>query len=99
MTRNEIVAELLKLLDMHLKGARGYMGQRGYKEDFFKLFKDAYSAGHFTPAPNMRADNLRDELLVRWSSLTQGQENDKIRLIEQWSTMWDEWRYALDNYP
>ena len=99
MTRDEIVTELLCLLDMHLKGARGYMGQRGYKEDFFKLFKDAYSAGYFTPVPNMRADNLRNELLSRWSSLTDGRDNEKVRLIEQWSAMWDEWRYALDNYP
>jgi hypothetical protein len=47
----------------------------------------------------MRADNLRNELLSRWSSLTDGRDNEKVRLIEQWSAMWDEWRYALDNYP
>jgi len=50
MGREEIISTVLTYLDEHLKEERGYIGQSFYKDDFFKLFKEAYKQGYFDPS-------------------------------------------------
>ncbi len=101
MTQEKIINEFHQLLDMHLKGTLGYIGQEPYKGDFFKLFKEAYRNNYFDASshPRLTGDALRDVLVDRWLSRTNEKENKRKReLMEQLLLKWDEWRYAWDHY-
>jgi hypothetical protein len=98
LTRDEIIETLIQYLDQQLERVRGHTAQPSCKADFFKLFKEAYANGYFEGSPSLEADFIRKTLLTRWSSIRDGQEEQKSKLIEEWSARWEEWRYAFQNY-
>src|SRR5687767_11936518 len=98
MTQDEIIAGLHKLLDQHLKGMRGGIGERQYKSDFFTAFRNAYDEGHCdeSTSPRLTGDALRQRLMARWFDPVQSQNVKRAALLDEFLRMWDEWRYAWD---
>ena len=95
----EIKTELQNLLDQHLKGHLGYIGQKSYKDNFFALFRRAYEAGYLElgEGPLLTEDALRDSLTERWISDLDESESVKAKeLLEDLLRRWGEWAYALD---
>jgi hypothetical protein len=97
MERDEIINTLVGYLDQQLKELRGYIGQEPSRSDFFKLFREAYERDYFEVSPSLKADSIREAIMTRWK--TPDQEDKKLDLIKEWSTRWDEWRYAWDKHP
>jgi hypothetical protein len=97
MTQEEIITRLIERLDFHLDNGWP-VHQDPYKNDIFKLFREAYRKRYFDPfsTPRLTGDALRDTLQVRWNTANETQRKD---LAEAVLTMWDEWRYAWDRYP
>lgn len=100
MTQQDIIRELHELLDMHLKGTRGYIGQEPYKGDFFKLFQEAYRSGFIEPSssPRLTGDALRETLGTRWFDDDESLNKKRTELLDLLFTKWDEWRYAWDHH-
>ena len=100
MKQEDIIKEVQKLLELHFLGTLGYMGQEPYKGDFFKLFKEAYQAGFCDTSSNqtLTGDAFRSILVARWFSGDKNDDAKKEKLLDQLFSMWDEWRYAWDNY-
>ena len=102
MTAEQIIAEIIEFLNSRLPpaqgGAGGNMGQPPYRGDLFKLFSEAYRYGYMDHGsqPYLSADGLREILRARWHN---GTEEQREGLIDKLCTMWEEWRYAWDNYP
>jgi len=98
MTQEEIITRLIDLLVFHLQGGFGSVHQDPYKNDIFKLFREAYRKRYFESfsTPRLTGDGLRDTLQVRWNTANETQRKD---LAEAVLTMWVEWRYAWDRYP
>ena len=99
MTGEEIIEKLQGRLHGHLKGYLGYLGQEPYKNDFFRLFREAYDGKFFdaTARPRLTGDALRDLLEVRWIEAMDDEEAERARAImEDLLRRWDEWRYAWD---
>ena len=99
MTQNEIISDFQRLLDQHLKGARGGIGERQYKSAFFKLFRAAYDEGYFdqTASPRLTADALRQTLISRWFDPVESQNAKRAALLDEALRMWHEWQYAWEN--
>src|SRR4030095_12873473 len=78
MTQEEIITRLIDLLDLHLQGGFGSIHQDPYKNDIFKLFREAYRKRYFESfsRPRLTGDALRDTLEVRWGYR---QRNSKTR--------------------
>ena len=76
MTQEEIITRLIDLLDLHLQGGFGSIHQDPYKNDIFKLFREAYRKRYFESfsRPRLTGDALRDTLPVRWDT---GNETQK----------------------
>jgi hypothetical protein len=72
MTQEEIITRLIDLLDLHLQGGFGSIHQDPYKNDIFKLFREAYRKRYFESfsRPRLTGDALRDTLQVRWKPAT-----------------------------
>ena len=98
MTQDEILRQLQSLLDQHYKGMRGGIGERQYKSDFFRLFRDAYDQGYCdeSAAPRLTGDSLRQVLMTRWFDPVESQNVKRAPLLNELLRMWDEWRYAWD---
>ena len=64
MTQEEIITRLIDLLDLHLQGGFGSVHQDPYKNNIFKLFREAYRKRYFDPfsRPRLTGDALRDAL-------------------------------------
>jgi hypothetical protein len=95
MTQEEIITRLIERLDFHLRSGFGSVHQDPYKNDIFKLFREAYNNGYCeqTSRPLLTGDALRDTLQVRWDTANETQRHDLAQAV---LTMWDEWRYAWD---
>jgi hypothetical protein len=98
VTREEIIETLINYLDQQLTRTRAHIAQPSSKAEFFALFKEAYANRYFEEVPNLKADALREVLVDRWSSIRVGFDAEKRQLIDEWSSRWEEWRYALENY-
>ena len=100
MTQEEIIRQVHELLDMHLKGTRGYIGQEPYKGDFFRLFSQAHRNGYIesSSSPRLTGDALRDILVTRWFDDDESLNEKRKDLLNLLLTKWDEWRYAWDHY-
>jgi hypothetical protein len=66
MTAEEIITGFIACLDFHMASTAS-IHQDPYKNDFFKLVREAYKGDHFavTAYPRLTADGLRDILQVR----------------------------------
>jgi len=94
-----IKSQLQDLLQQHLRGHRGHIGQKQYKDDFFALFRRAYEGGYMglDAVPKLTEDALRDSLNERWVAGLDATEVDKAReLLEDMLVCWGEWTYAWD---
>jgi hypothetical protein len=62
MTQEEIITRLIDLLDLHLQGGFESVNQDPYKNDIFKLFREAYRKRYFESfsRPRLTGDALRD---------------------------------------
>ena len=100
MTQEEIIQQVQKLLDLHLKRVSGYIGQEPYKGDFFKLFREAYHNHYFDvlSSPRLTGDAFRDVLVARWFDDNENLNTQRTNLMNLLFAMWDEWRYAWDNH-
>jgi hypothetical protein len=98
MTQEEIITRLVDQLDFHLRGEFGSVHQNPYKNDIFKLFREAYISGYceHTSRPLLTGDALRDALQVRWNTGGADKKTQRQKLANDVLTMWDEWRYAWD---
>jgi hypothetical protein len=98
MTQEEIITRLIDCLDFHLRGEFGSVHQNPYKNDIFKLFREAYNSGYceHTSRPLLTGDGLRDALQVRWNTGGADKKTQRQKLANDVLTMWDEWRYAWD---
>ena len=78
MTQEEIITRLIDLLDLHLQGGFGSIHQDPYKNDIFKLFREAYRKRYFESfsKPRLTGDALRDTLQVRWDTGNETQKKD-----------------------
>ncbi|GEM_PF-1462142 len=97
MSGEEILQKLNKLLDARLKGG-GSIYQPIYKEDFFRLFADAYRNNYFeAPAsPRFTAVAIKEQFMSRWLGEETEYNDKKAALLNALLLMWDEWYYALD---
>lgn len=100
MTQENIIEEVLNLLNMHLTGLRGYIGQEPYKGDFFRLFREAHRNHYFdtSSSPRLTGDAFRDILVARWFDDDESLNEKRTKLMELLFTKWDEWRYAWDHH-
>ena len=100
MTPDEIINRIIDYLKGHRNGSRGDIGATDYKYDFFKLFKDAYDNGYFDESSRLglRGDALREIIVVRWPIGDDAEADKRRELMNQFSAMWDEWRYAWDHH-
>jgi hypothetical protein len=99
MTQEEIIAGLIDRLDFHLDGASVH--QNPYKNEIFKLFREAYRRRYFESysSPRLTGDALRETLQVRWDTGGTAKVLQRHHLMEAVLIMWDEWRYAWEHYP
>jgi len=99
MTQEEILTRLIDCLDFHLHSTASI--HQNYKNDIFKLFKEAYNSGYceHPSSPLFTGDALRDRLPIRWTTGGEQKEAQRKDLMETVLTMWDEWRYAWDRHP
>ncbi len=97
MNQEEIITRVLTYLDLHLKGTRRSMEHDLYKQDFFKLFAEAYRKGYFEPLaePMLTGDTFREILVERWFA-HDDEDKERIKLLAQLFSKWDEWHYAWD---
>jgi len=97
MTQEEIITRLIDCLDFHLHSTAS-VHQRHYKNDIFKLFREAYNSGYceHTSRPLLTGDALRDTLQVRWNTGGADKKTQRKKLANDVLTMWDEWRYVWD---
>ena len=97
MTGEEILQKLNKLLDTRLKSG-GSIYQAIYKEDFFRLFIDAYRNNYFEPSasPRFTGVAIKDQCITRWMGEDTEYNDKKMALLNALLSMWDEWYYALD---
>lgn len=100
MKQEEIIQKVHDLLDMHLRGLRGDIGQGAYKSDFFKLFRDAHRNRYFetSSSPRLTGDAFREILVARWFDDDEALNEKRTKLIDLLFTKWDEWRYAWDHH-
>lgn len=100
MTQEEIIRQVHELLDMHLKGTRGYIGQEPYKSDFFRLFREAHRNDYIelSSSPRLTGDAFRDILVARWFDDNETLNERRTELIDLLFTKWDEWHYAWVHY-
>jgi hypothetical protein len=98
MSGEEILQKLNKLLDTRLKSG-GSIYQPIYKEDFFRLFAEAYHNKYFAPSasPRFTPVAIKDEFMSRWLGEETEYNEKKAALLNVLLSMWDEWHYALDN--
>ena len=98
MTQEEIITSLIDRLDFHLRSGFGSVHQDHYKNEIFKLFREAYRKRYFESysTPRLTSAALRDTLQVRWNTANETQRRE---LAEAVLIMWDEWRYAWEHYP
>jgi len=91
MTAEAIITDLIRCLDYQMATDAAIEGN--YKNDLFKLFREAHKDRHFddTAHPRLTADGLREILLDRWypAATPKGEERMKKVLA-----MWHEWCYA-----
>jgi hypothetical protein len=72
--------------------------QAPYKDDYFKLFLEAYKGNYFDVSshPRLTGQAIKDTFIERWL----GEENEyndrRLKLLNAVLAMWDEWFYALD---
>jgi len=95
----EILRRLQERLDLHRRGALGYMGQKSYKDEFFRLFEAAYNGDYFNAESDrlLTGDAIRDSLEERWIAPLEGKDADDAHVVmEDLLKRWDEWRYAWD---
>ena len=97
MTGKEILQQLNALLDSHAK-LGGSIYQVGYKDDFFKLFIEAYRNDDFDVKahPRLTGDAIRDYFNENIFIEKNDVNAKKIELLEGVLGMWMEWYYALD---
>ena len=101
MTGEEIIRRIQEYLEQHRQGTRGHITQDPYKEDIFKLFREAYEGGYFNIGSNPRltGDAIRDILNERWiKSLEMQDRMAAADILERLLSMWSEWKYAWDKY-
>lgn len=99
MTAHEILNTIERYIDQRKdpQVPRGTMFQDPYKKDYFNLFKEAYRNDYFNISSNPRltGDAIRDYFIERWAD--EGNEKEKLDLLNFLISMWDEWHYALKN--
>ena len=97
MTGQEILTALNQLLENHLS-IGGSIHQRPYKDDFFKLFIEAYRCDYFDVSahPRLTGDAIRDYFIENFAREENEYNNKKLKLLEDLLRMWVEWYYALD---
>lgn len=96
---DEIERELLKLLDMHVKGVRGHIGQDPNRNDFFKLCRRAYKGGAMKigKVPSLTTDALRDSLEEMWLDNLDKEDRPQAKeILDDLLRRWREWVYVLD---
>ena len=93
--QEELIRQICHLIDNQMHRVTGHIGQSPCREDFFKIFQEAYKRGYFSPAPAFRADWLRDSI---WHRVPHKEwEEDRLEdLINHFGSYWNEWRYAWD---
>lgn len=99
MTGDEIITGFIGRLDYHLLANNiASVHQEAYKNDFFKLFREAFRGNHIDgdAHPKLTADALRDVLQERWNSINTPQGKD---VMERVLGMWHEWGYAWAKRP
>ncbi len=94
-TALEIVHKLIGLLNGHISGIRGYMGQSPYQDDLFALFQQAYENNcHLdTCSPRLTADALMDYLNKNWA-YEENEESEKGQLLRELYERWHHWSFA-----
>lgn len=98
MSRNEILQKIIDKLNLHVQDALDLFNANG-KSDMFKLFKEAYS-GRFLnddSSPRLHADAIRADLLDGLRTVSKDEERN-LKVIDRFSIMWDDWRYAWEHY-
>lgn len=87
---NNMLDELTDLLNQHLNGLRGSINELVYKCDLFNIFIKNYKAGF-----SIYSAKFIEALSYKLSSSfnNKGEINE---LLQNFSSMWDEWKYSLD---
>lgn len=101
MTRDEIISGIKTCLDEHHGSVgRGSMHQEPYKGDLFRFFKNAYRNGLLDAGaePSLTAERLAENLVERWYTGDERENEKKAELIHQLHSFWAEWQYAWDHY-
>ena len=95
MTGEQILTKFNRLLDERLKSGDSIY-QPLYKEDFFRLFADAYHNNYFEPSAALQftAVAIKDQFMSRWLEEETEYNDRKAALLNALLLMWDEWYYA-----
>ena len=97
MTQEEIIKKIIEELDWRLK-LPDYVTNPQYKSGFFNLFQDAYKNKYCDK--DLTVSELRDFIVEWWIREKQDspEGKKKLELMTTFLLMWNEWKYALDNY-
>lgn len=97
MTAPEIFRKIEEHLDMTHKQILGNMRQDPYRSDLFKLFAEAYRNRFFDEEsePLLTGDAILVKLERRWVA----DNEERRKLLWDFTTMWNDWRYAWDKHP
>lgn len=85
MDRWEIVERVIGILKIG-----GSLTQPGYREDLFRLCREAHDAGPMDGSPSLAADGLTDAIKARWPEAEQHPQFRDLNVI------WRAWLYAFD---
>lgn len=100
MTSKEIAEKLHTWVDLFTK-TNAYMGQSPYRDDIFGLFVQAFRNEYFDPQsrPRLTGAGIRDYIIENYANEENEYNDLKIKRTESLGKMWDEWYYAVNNYP
>ncbi|MFH0771020.1 MAG: hypothetical protein V1933_00125 [Candidatus Omnitrophota bacterium] len=98
MNKEEIIKEIVRLLEGHFSGIRGYIGQDPYRSDFFKLFNEAYRNAYLVDSEgtDLTGDHLADLTIARLP-VNEDKNPEHKTILLAFAQQWNNWRYAILN--
>jgi hypothetical protein len=92
----ELLKQLRKLIEVHTEMGCS-IHQAGYKDDYFRLFKEAYINNWFETSarPRLTGDAIRDYFYGDWLAEENEINIKRAKTMNAVLNMWDEWYYSL----
>ncbi len=74
-------------------GHPAYWGQGSYRSAFFQAFAETYAI------EEIYGDQVKDHIRERHLNRSDPRYEEKLEVLEEICTAWNEWHYAWKHYP